>query len=143
MLTKFLSSSSESFVVMSSLEKTEIKTSKAPRLPGPLSQGIKAANLLFVPCGPITLDGKMITDNFELAVRQMMENTKAVLESAGSSMDKIVRVDVYLQKLEDVEAFNKVYTEYIKEPYPARSLCQPERTPSDTPCGMIVTALVR
>lgn len=84
----------------------------------------------------------MITDDFERAVYQMMQNTKEILESAGSSMDRIVRVDVYLQKMENVELFNKVYKEYIKEPYPARSLCQPERTPSDTPCGMIVTALV-
>lgn len=127
---------------MTTLEKIEIKTDKAPKLPGPLSQGIKAGNLLFVPCGPITLEGEMITDNFERGVRQMMENTKAILESAGSSMEKIVRVDVYLQKMENVEVFNKVYKEYINEPYPARSLCQPERTPSDTPCGMIVTALV-
>jgi 2-iminobutanoate/2-iminopropanoate deaminase len=129
-------------VFMPSLEKIEIKTSKAPRLPGPLPQGIRAGNLLFVPCGPLTLDGRIIEGNFEVAVRQMMENTKIILESAGSSMEKIVRVDVYLQKMENVDTFNKVYKEYIKEPYPARSLCQPERTPSDTPCGMIVTAIV-
>jgi 2-iminobutanoate/2-iminopropanoate deaminase len=126
---------------MTKTKKIEVKTSKVSKLPGPLPKAIKAGNLLFVPCGPVTLDGKIILDDFEKAARLMMENTKKILEAGGSSMDRIVRADVYLKRMEDLELFNKVYTEYIKEPYPARSLMQPARTPGDSLCAMIVTAL--
>ena len=122
--------------------KIEIKVSRAPKLPGPLPQAIRSGNLLLVPCGPVTMEGRLVTEDFEQAARQMMENTKTILEAAGSSMDSIIRVDVYLKRIEDTDLFNSVYKEFIKEPYPVRSLSQPERTPSDTPCAMVVTALV-
>ena len=124
------------------IEKEELKTSKVAKLPGPLPQSIRAGNLLLIPCGPITPDGALVTEDFELATVQMMENTKTILEEAGSSMDKVIRVDVYLKRIEDTELFNKIYTRYFKEPYPVRSLIQPARTPSDTPCAMVVTALI-
>ena len=127
---------------MAKTKKVEVKTPKAPRIPGPLPQAIRAGNLLIIPCGPFALSGKMITDDFEMAARRMMENTRIILEEAGSSMDRVIRVDVYLRRIEDTDKFNEVYRQYFKEPYPVRSLIQPARTPSDTLCAMVVTALV-
>ncbi len=127
---------------MTGTKKIEIKTDRAPKIPGPLSQGIRAGNLLFVPCGPQDMSGRIVEGDFVTVTRQMMENTKKVLESAGSSMDQIVRADVFLKDMDNISKFNEVYKEYIKEPFPARSVCQPARTPGDSPCAMIVTALV-
>ena len=87
------------------------------------------------------MKGEPVTGSFEKATRQMMENTKKILRAGGSSMDRIIRVDVYLQDLDDLDEFNSIYREYVPEPFPARSLSQPARTPMDLPCAMVVTAL--
>ena len=121
--------------------KQEIKTDKAPKIPGPLCQGIKAGNLIFISCAPLDMKGKPVTGDFKKAAKQMMENTKNILEAANSSMERIVRVDAYLQDMSNFETFNKVYREYIPEPFPARSISQPQRTPLDLVCAMVVTAL--
>lgn len=126
---------------MAKIRKQEIKTNKVHRLPAPLSQGIKAGNLIFVSVGPTDLRGKTIKDDFEKAVRQTLKNVKVVLEAGGSSMKEIVRVDVYIQDLENVEKFNRIYKQYVPKPYPVRSICQPARTPLDLPLGMVVTAI--
>jgi len=122
-------------------QKQEITAPDAPRIPGPLPQGIRAGNLIFISCGPVDMKGEPVTGSFEKATRQMMENTKKILRAGGSSMDRIIRVDVYLQDLDDLDEFNSIYREYVPEPFPARSLSQPARTPMDLPCAMVVTAL--
>lgn len=126
---------------MPKIVKQEIKTNRAPRIPGPLSQGIKAGNMIIVPCGPIDINGNSISDDFERGVRQMMENTKNILEAAGALMENIIRVDVYLKDMNNLEQFNRVYLEYFSEPFPVRSMSQPMRTPFDLPCAMVVTAI--
>ena len=126
---------------MPSSVKQEIKTDKAPKIAGPLSQGIRAGNMIVVPCGPIDIKGNIIVDSFERGVRQMMENTKNILEAANASMDNIIRVDVYLQDMRNLDDFNRVYLEYFSEPFPVRSMSQPARTPFDLPCAMVVTAI--
>lgn len=126
---------------MRKFQRKQIKTTKAPRILGPVSQGIRGGNLIFVAAGPTDPKGKILKDDFEQAVKQTLKNVKAILEAGGSLMEKIMRVDVYLQNMEDIEKFNKIYTKYVPQPYPVRSVSQPARTPKDHPLGMVVTAL--
>jgi 2-iminobutanoate/2-iminopropanoate deaminase len=128
-------------VAVPKIRKQEIKTDKAPKIHRYLPQGIRAGDLIFLSAAPIDLKGNLVKGGFEKAAKQTFENVKAVLTAAGSSMKNIVRIDVYLQNLEDFDRFNKIYAQYIPEPYPARSICQPARTPLDHPLGMVVTAL--
>lgn len=123
-------------------QKEEIRTEKAPKMFGPLSQGIRAGNLVFVNAGPIDMNGKDVDDDFEKAARQMFANAKAVLEAADSSMSSIVRIDAYLRDHGNIDKFNRIYSELVPRPYPVRSISQPARTPRDHMCAMVVTALV-
>ena len=122
--------------------KRQIVTDKAPNIPSPVSQGIKAGNLVILSADARDLDGKVIHDDFARAARQTLENARNILEAAGASMDDIVRVDVYLENLDNWEKFNEIYSEFVPKPYPARSISQPARTPLDIPVGMVVMAWV-
>ncbi|MBR5219033.1 MAG: RidA family protein [Clostridia bacterium] len=100
----------------------KIATNKAPEAIGPYSQAIVTGNLVFtsgqIPLNPETgnIEGETIK---EQAVR-VCENLKAVLEAAGSSLDKAVKTTCFLQNMEDFAEFNAVYAEYFTEK-PARS----------------------
>jgi 2-iminobutanoate/2-iminopropanoate deaminase len=58
-----------------------------------------------------------------------MKNIDAVLEAAGSSLDDVVKAQVFVRDMDDYEEINEVYAEYLSEPYPARSAMQIERLP--------------
>lgn len=109
-----------------------ISTDKAPAAIGPYSQGVKAGNLIFtsgqLPLNPAT--GELETD-IRKATKQSLENIKNILESAGSSMDKVVKVMVYLRDLEDFVPMNEVYGTFFTENPPARSSVQAARIPKD------------
>jgi 2-iminobutanoate/2-iminopropanoate deaminase len=109
-----------------------ISTSKAPAAIGPYSQGIDAASLIFVS-GQLPLDPKSGLMPAEPAAqaRQAMENVKAVVEAAGSSMEKIVKVSIFLQNLDHFTAINEVYAGYFSGVFPARSCVQVARLPKD------------
>ena len=129
------------------IKKEEISTREAPKISHgaisvPVSQCIKAGNMIFVTADARDSSGQVIKHNFEKAARQALENVRATLGAAGASMEDIVRVDVYLQNMEDYDLFNAVYAEYVPKPYPVRSVSQPARTPMDIPIGMVVTAIV-
>ena len=70
----------------------------------------------------------------EEQTRQSLENVKAVLEAAGSSMDKVVKTTVFLKNMDDFAAMNGVYAQYFSEPFPARSAIQVAKLPKD---GMV------
>lgn len=114
------------------MNKTVITTKNAPAAIGPYSQGIKAGNLVFtsgqLPINPST--GELITD-IKAAARQSLENVKAILESAGTSMDNAVKVTVFLKDMNDFAAVNEIYSEYFKDNAPARSAIQIAKLPKD------------
>jgi len=103
-----------------------ISTDSAPRAIGPYSQGIAAAGLLFlsgqVPLDPAT--GALIQKTMQEEVARVLENLKAVLEAAGSGLDRVVKTTVYLTSLKDFEAMNEVYARYFGDNRPARSTVQ-------------------
>jgi 2-iminobutanoate/2-iminopropanoate deaminase len=106
--------------------RTPVQTDKAPKPIGPYSQAIVEGDFVFVAgqgcMNPAT--GKMETGDVRTETRQTFENVKAILEAAGSSMDKVVKCNVYLRDIKDFAAMNEVYSTYFKPPYPARTTIQ-------------------
>ena len=106
--------------------RTPIQTDKAPRPIGPYSQGIVEGDFIFLagqgPTNPAT--GKLDTGGIASETRQTFENMKAILEAGGSSLDKVVKCNVYLRDINDFAAMNEVYKTYFKPPYPARTTIQ-------------------
>lgn len=115
------------------MPKHVIKTDKAPAAIGPYSQAIVANGFVFVS-GQIPLDpttGQIVSEDIQAQTRQCLENLKAILESAGSSMDRLVKVTVFAKDLQHFQAINQVYLEYFKENPPARSFVEVSRLPRD------------
>ncbi len=111
----------------------EIKTTKAPQAIGPYSQAIEANGFVFCS-GQIAIDpatGKLISGTVEEQTRLVLNNLKAVLEAAGSSLDKVVKCTVFLQDMNDFSKMNEVYGQFFKPPYPARAAVQVARLPKD------------
>lgn len=110
-----------------------ISTEKAPQAIGPYSQGIKFGNMVFtsgqIPINPAT--GELITEIKE-ATKQSLENVKAILEEAGSSLDKVIKVGVFLNDMNDFAVVNEVYSEYFNNNKPARSCVEVARLPKDS-----------
>lgn len=109
-----------------------IHTEKAPAAVGPYSQGAIVGNLVFTS-GQIPLipeSGDLVTDDIKKAAKQSLENVKAILEHAGSSMDKVIKVNVFVSDMGNFAAVNEVYEEYFNEHKPARS-CVEVKLPKD------------
>jgi 2-iminobutanoate/2-iminopropanoate deaminase len=106
--------------------RTPIQTDNAPKPIGPYSQGILADDFIFLagqgPTNPAT--GKVEMGDVTSETKRTFENMKAILEAAGSSLDKVVKCNVYLRDIKDFAAMNEVYKTYFKAPYPARTTIQ-------------------
>ncbi len=99
-----------------------IFTEKAPAAIGPYSQAIRIGGLVFtsgqIPINPAT--GKVEAQTIQDQAHQICKNLAAVLEKAGSSLDKAIKTTCFLQNMEDFAAFNEVYAQYFTSK-PARS----------------------
>jgi 2-iminobutanoate/2-iminopropanoate deaminase len=106
--------------------RNAVTTDKAPRPIGPYSQAIIEGDLLFLagqgPIDPAT--GETNLGDIASQTRRTLENVKAILEAAGSSLDKVVRCNVYLKDIGDFAAMNEVYARAFIAPYPARTTIQ-------------------
>ena len=100
----------------------KIYTDKAPSAIGPYSQAIKAANFLFtsgqIPIDPAT--GEVVEGGIGAQTERVCKNLKAVLEAAGTSLEKVVKTTCFLADMGDFAAFNAIYARYFPEK-PARS----------------------
>ena len=100
-----------------------ISTTKAPGAIGPYSQGIQVGEFIYtsgqIPIDPAT--GTFAEGGIKEQTRQSLQNIKAILEKAGSSMDKVIKTTVFLADMNDFADMNSVYAEFFSEPYPARS----------------------
>ena len=113
--------------------KKEIKTHDAPHALGPFSQAIEINGMIFVS-GQIALDpisGEFQLGTIEEQARLTLSNLKAIIEAAGSSLQKVIKCTVLLQDLNDYAAVNAVYREFFPSPYPARVAVQVARLPLD------------
>lgn len=113
--------------------KISIRTERAPPAIGPYSQGIKAGQLIFtsgqLPMDPTT--EKLVNGGIDEQTQRVLENMKAVLESAGASMKDVVKVTVFLKNMGDFASMNQIYSKYFSEDPPARSCVQVARLPKD------------
>lgn len=104
--------------------KQLITTKNAPDAIGPYSQAIRVDNLIFLS-GQIGIDPitkKFTYNDVRGQVEQIFENVKAVLKEAGASLENIVKTTVFLKNIADFSIINELYTEYLKKPFPARSV---------------------
>lgn len=105
------------------MERKVIKTSNAPDVILPLSQAIKVDNLIFTS-GMTARDPKtrqFIEGAIEKQTERIILNLKAILEAAGSSLDRVVKVTVFLTDIRDFEGMNKAYRKFFPKDPPARS----------------------
>jgi len=110
--------------------KKSFRTDQAPNPVGPYSQVVQVGELLYLAGQvPLTPQGTMNDGDIAAQTRQVLNNLKAVLEAAGCSMDNIVKTTIFLADLGDFEIVNKVYAEYFREPYPARSTVEVSKLP--------------
>jgi 2-iminobutanoate/2-iminopropanoate deaminase len=108
-----------------------ISADKAPSAIGPYSQAIEADGIIFTSGQiPLTASGELINE-FKPAARQVFENLKAVLEAAGSGLEKVIKTTAFLKNLDDFAALNEIYSEYFSESFPARSAVQVAKLPKD------------
>ena len=111
--------------------KEIIFSEKAPRPVGPYSQCVKYGNLLFlsgqVPINPET--NRIVSEDFEEQVKQVMKNLKAILETANSSMDNVLKTQVFLKDLTNFKKFNNIYSTYFSEKPPARTTVEVTKLP--------------
>jgi len=108
------------------MKRQVIATEGAPAAVGPYSQAIQIGDLVFT-AGQIGIDPqakRLVEGGIEAQTRQTLNNLKAILEAAGTSMAHAVKVTVYLQDIQDFKAMNEVYAEFFPAAPPARAAAQ-------------------
>jgi len=115
------------------MTKKIISTDQAPQAIGPYSQGVKAGDFLFcsgqLPIDPKT--GELSTADVFVQTQLVLENLKAVLEAAGSSLQQVVKCTVFLKDMNDFQNMNKAYTQFFVDNPPARAAVEVARLPKD------------
>ena len=118
------------------MQKQIVTTPSAPKAIGPYEQAIKVGDFIYAS-GQIPLDpstGNLVEGNIAVQTRRVMENLKAVLTAAGSSLERVVKTTVFLKNISDFGAMNEVYGEYLENVRPARSTV----AVADLPRGALV-----
>lgn len=110
-----------------------VQTDKAPAAVGPYSQAVISGQLVFTAgqLGLIPDSGTMVAGGVEAQTEQALKNLRAVLEAAGTSLDQVVKVTVFLADMDDFAAVNAVYAGFFTGEPPARSAVQVARLPLD------------
>ena len=110
-----------------------IATDRAPRANGPYVQAVQVGEWIFVS-GQIALDpetGDLVPGGIEEQTERVLQNLRAILEAAGSSLEKVVKTTVYLADLNDFAKMNEVYARYFPGEKPARATVEVSRLPRD------------
>jgi len=125
------------------MTRETVKTTKAPQAIGPYSQAVKAGNFVFcsgqIPLDPATMT--VVEGGVDVQTRRVLENLAAVLEAAGSSLEKVVKTTVFLKDMNNFAEMNGVYGEFFKENPPARATVEVARLPKDVLVEIEVIAL--
>lgn len=104
------------------MSKKIISTGKSPAAIGPYNQGIVVGGFLFtsgqLPINPVTGE---VPATIEEQTIQVLENLKAIIEAAGSTMENVVKCTVYLQDMNDFAVMNQLYSTYFSTNPPARA----------------------
>ncbi|MGG5461573.1 RidA family protein [Clostridium sp. B9] len=126
------------------MAKKIIKTDKAPGAIGPYSQGVIVGDFVYtsgqIPLNPKT--GEMAV-SIEEQTTQSLENVKAILEAAGTSMNNVIKATVFLSDINDFARMNEVYATYFTENKPARSAVEVAKLPKDAKIEIEVIATLK
>ena len=116
---------------MSGKEVVRTEAAPAPFQGAPYSQAIVAGGFVFVS-GQLGLKpgDSAIAGTIEEQTEQVFANLKAILEAAGSGLDRLVKTTVFLQHLDDFQAMNAVYAKHVGETPPARSTVEVAKLPN-------------
>ena len=108
-----------------------VATDKAPAAIGPYAQANIIGNLVItsgqIPIDPAT--GNLVEGDIEVQTRQVFANLRAVLEAAGSSLDKIVKTTCFMDNMNDFAKMNEVYASFFSGDYPSRSAVEVAKLP--------------
>ena len=121
-----------------------IQTDKAPAAIGPYSQAIRAGGFVFasgqIPTDPTT--GEFVKGGVAEQTEQVLKNLKAVLEAAGSGLEKIVKTTVFLADMKEFAQMNEVYARFFTEAPPARATVAVAGLPRDARVEIEAVALI-
>lgn len=113
--------------------KTIISTPKAPAAIGPYSQAVLVNGMLFtsgvIPIDPET--NTLVEGDVTVQARQAIGNLKNLIETSGSSMDKVVKTTVFIKDMNDFGKINDIYKDFFTSDFPARSCVEVARLPKD------------
>jgi 2-iminobutanoate/2-iminopropanoate deaminase len=127
---------------MIEMTKKIISTDQAPAAIGPYSQAIEVNGIIYtsgmIPVVPAT--GEIVT-GIEAQAKQALTNVKNLLESQGSSMDKVIKTTVFIKNMDDFAKVNEVYAGFFTGDFPARSCVEVARLPKDVLIEMEAIAL--
>jgi 2-iminobutanoate/2-iminopropanoate deaminase len=119
-----------------------INTKLAPAAIGPYSQGVVAGGFLFVsgqiPLNPQT--GEIVGGGIAAQTKQVLENMKAIVESAGGQMSNVVKVTIYIVEMQQFAVVNQIYETYFSSPFPARACVEVSKLPKGVEVEMDATA---
>ncbi len=124
--------------------REKIQTGAAPQAIGPYSQAISANGFVFasgqIPIDPST--GQFVGGGIAEQTEQVLRNLAAVLEAAGSGLDRVVKTTVFLADMEEFVAMNEVYGRFFNNEPPARATVQAARLPRDARVEIDAIALM-
>jgi len=120
-----------------------VQTPNAPAAIGPYSQAMIVNGMVFTS-GQIALkpSGEMVEGDIKAQCAQVLSNLKAVLEAAGSSLDKVIKTTIFLDNMDDFGAVNELYAEAFGSHKPARSTVAVKTLPKNALVEIDVIALV-
>ncbi|MFZ5352927.1 MAG: RidA family protein [Bacillota bacterium] len=115
------------------MTKEIINTNSAPAAIGPYSQAVRFGSMIFtsgmLPLVPATM--QIVEGDVQAQTMQVLENLKILLESAGSSLEKVLKATVYIKDMNDFPRINEIYSRYFTENHPSRSCVEVARLPKD------------
>jgi 2-iminobutanoate/2-iminopropanoate deaminase len=126
------------------MSKQIVKTDKAPLPVAPYSQATIANGMIFtsgqlgIPAG----QSELVSGGIQAETRQALENIRAVLEAAGSSLANVLKVTVFLDDINDFAAMNEIYSQFFTENHPARSAFQVGKLPRNAKVEIETVALL-
>ena len=110
-----------------------IHTKNAPSAIGAYSQAVKAGGFMYVsgqiPLAPESME--IVSEDFNVQVKQVLENLKAIIVDSDSKLSDVVKLNVYLKDLADFQSVNDAMSTVFDEPYPARAAVEVSRLPKD------------
>ena len=121
-----------------------IESNKAPQPVGPYSPALQVDHLLFISGQiPLLASGELVEGDFEKETRQVLENIKSLLDEVGLTFKNVVKVGIFTTDLSKFDLINKVYSEYVNEPFPARAAVEVAALPKGARIEMEAIAYVK